>query len=119
MRQILLTVSLFLAFGKIVSAQAEKCRSCIEWQEERVLKWSDFKGKPNKLSKNEALTDSGIAISLTCDDEHSEVKVESFFNPYKSWSKNHTSDYLLEHEQLHFDITELFARKLRKQLQIL
>ncbi|HXB11149.1 MAG TPA: DUF922 domain-containing protein, partial [Bacteroidia bacterium] len=28
-----------------------------------------------------------------------------------------TSDYILKHEQLHFDICELFARKLRKMME--
>src|SRR5690606_40361550 len=41
----------------------------------------------------------------------------SYFNPHLSWvvpaSRN---DYLLKHEQLHFDITELHARKLRREL---
>ncbi len=119
MRQILFTFIFILAFGEMTFPQAGKCKGCIEWQEERALKWSDFKGRPNRLSGNEAVTDSGIAISLECNGRYSEVKVESFFDPKGSWTKDHASDYLLAHEQLHFDITELFARKLRKQLQSL
>jgi predicted secreted Zn-dependent protease len=42
--------------------------------------------------------------------------VKCFFDRTKSWTKDKKSAYLLSHEQLHFDITELFVRKLRKQL---
>jgi predicted secreted Zn-dependent protease len=57
-----------------------------------------------------------MSIELNCDDKTSEVVIKCFFNRNKSWTKEKKSDYLLEHEQLHFDITELFVRKLRKQL---
>ena len=42
--------------------------------------------------------------------------VKCFFDISKSWTKDPENKALLEHEQLHFDITELFTRKLRKQL---
>ena len=37
-----------------------------------------------------------------------------FFIKSKSWAKSKNNDILLIHEQGHFDIAELFARKLRK-----
>ena len=97
-------------------SQPHNCDNCIPWNENRKLTWSDFKGKPKKLSSSEALTDSGMSIELECDGNTSTAVVKSFFNPNKSWTKSEDSDYLLGHEQLHFDITELFVRKLRKQL---
>ena len=109
----LLTLSLFIGESQ---AQKQKCKDCIEWSQNRKLAWSDFKGRPNKISRNEALTDSGISIGLKCDSRASEVTIECFFDRSKSWAKNNRTDYLLAHEQLHFDITELFARKLRKQI---
>ncbi|MDP5081709.1 MAG: DUF922 domain-containing protein, partial [Winogradskyella sp.] len=43
--------------------------------------------------------------------------VEAHFYPDKSWYlKEKGSSYILEHEQLHFDITELYARMFRQQL---
>ncbi len=43
--------------------------------------------------------------------------VETFFYTDKSWVRpDSKSDYLLKHEQLHFDISELYARKLREKL---
>ena len=116
MRSILLF--LFVSFSGLGDSfgQRSACDDCIEWSANAKLNWSDFKGRPNKLSPNAALTDSGMSIELNCDDRTSEVIIKCFFNRNKSWSKEKESDYLLEHEQLHFDITELFVRKLRKQL---
>ena len=46
------------------------------------------------------------------------IDVEAYFDPTESWVvRGSRSEYLLQHEQLHFDITELHARKLRKLLQ--
>ena len=113
--------SIFLVLGLMADATAQqhKCKDCIEWSEDKKLKWSDFKARPNRLSSNAALTDSGMSIGLKCDGTTSEVTIQCFFDRSKSWTKNNESKYLLAHEQLHFDITELFVRKLRKQLAAL
>jgi predicted secreted Zn-dependent protease len=42
------------------------------------------------------------------------TKVSCYFIKTKSWARIKNSDILLAHEQGHFDIAELFARKLRK-----
>lgn len=45
-------------------------------------------------------------------------EVQSYFLPDQSWVKpDIDSPHLLIHEQLHFDITELHARKLRKAME--
>lgn len=116
MKPILFTVFLALAALQDGFSQPKDCKDCIEWSEGRRLKWSDFKGSPKKLSPNEALTDSGMSIELKCDGTTSKAVVKCYFNPQKSWTKSKESAYLLKHEQLHFDITELFVRKLRAQL---
>ena len=116
MKPFLLSFLLLFAIGEETSAQKRECKDCIEWNEEKQLKWSDFKGTPKPLSRNEALTDSGMSIALKCDNNTSEVTVKCFFDRTKSWTKDNKSAYLLAHEQLHFDITELFVRKLRMQL---
>lgn len=118
MRSVLLFISLtFLTFNVNI-AQPKDCDDCMSWSEDRKLTWADFKGRAKKASLNEALTDSGMSIELECDGTTSRAVVKCFFNPSKSWTKSNDSDYLLAHEQLHFDITELFVRKLRKQLLV-
>lgn len=114
MKYVIISV-ITLLIANVTLAQ-QKCAECIPWSAERKLTWDDFRGKPNKLSPNEALTDSGMSIELKCDGKTSEAVIKCFYNPKKSWTKSTDSEYLLRHEQLHFDITELFVRKLRKEL---
>jgi len=116
MKSLLLSLILLFVLGEETTAQQRECKDCIEWKEGQRLTWLDFKGTPKRLSPNEALTDSGMSIELKCDNNTSEVIVKCFFDRSKSWTKDTESAYLLAHEQLHFDITELFVRKLRKQL---
>lgn len=45
------------------------------------------------------------------------VTVVAFMNPQESWViSNERTNALLKHEQLHFDISELHARKLRQNI---
>lgn len=45
------------------------------------------------------------------------VFVQSVFNTNESWVvPEGRNDYVLRHEQIHFDITEIYSRKLRKEL---
>jgi len=102
------------------SAQAqETCKDCIAWSATRPLVWDDFRGRPNAASHNKAVTDSGMSITFSCENRKAVVGLNVYFNPNRSWTKVTDSDHLLAHEQLHFDITELFVRKLRKQLAAL
>jgi hypothetical protein len=104
----LFTIFLTVAALQDGFSQPKDCKDCIVW--------SDFKATPKRLSPNAALTDSGMSIELKCDGTTSKAVVKCYFNPHKSWTKDTESAYLLKHEQLHFDITELFVRKLRAQL---
>ena len=46
-----------------------------------------------------------------------EYSVESFFTPESSWHiAERVTPHILKHEQAHFDISELHARMLRKNL---
>ncbi len=113
----MIVLCLFLAALSFESrSQQHDLKNCIEWVEGERLEWSDFKGEPKRATRNMALTDSGMSIELKCDGTTNKAIVKCFFNTEKSWTKDTESDYLLAHEQLHFDITELFVRKLRKQL---
>ncbi|MEM0997362.1 MAG: DUF922 domain-containing protein [Bacteroidota bacterium] len=85
----------------------------IRWRKNRRLTWDDFRGRPDRRSPMDALTESGISFSWSCDYRGFQHETYSMFVPDKSWVKEE-SDALLRHEQLHFDITELHARKIRK-----
>lgn len=85
----------------------------IKWQSDFRLQWSHFKGKPDRTSNMDALTESGITFNWSCDWRGFQVTAYAIFVPTGSWVKDPTSN-LLAHEQAHFDITEVHARKLRK-----
>jgi len=111
---------LFFAFSSLTpSASEEK----IPWSEDYQLKWSDFKSPTANGSGFVASTSSGIAYSFSSFGDRSgnmevNVKVICSFYPERSWySKKDASDYILKHEQTHFDISELHARKFRKKIE--
>lgn len=101
--------------------QTEK-DSRIIWSQSEKLNWSDFLGTPNPATPFAASTNTGIAFQYkyTLDSSSKVVvdfTVESFFDKDKSWYFPHLiDDHILQHEQTHFDISELHARILRKRL---
>ena len=81
------------------------------------LTWDNFKGKPDN-SNNKAITCSTVYSKYeTLIPNRIIINVRACFIKKESWKKDkHPSEYHLNHEQKHFDIAELFARKLRKIL---
>ncbi len=94
----------------------------ITWDASRKLTWLDFKAAPNFKSEAIALTASGITFGYSVKTSDARITdfsttVEAEFYRNKSWYLKGKADaYILRHEQLHFDITELYARKFRAQL---
>ena len=95
----------------------------ITWNSDYRLQWSDFQGKPKSRNTVVAVTASGLSFSYTTKTTSSGLKdydfvVEAHFYPEQSWYlKERVTPFILEHERLHFDITELHARKFRKAIQ--
>ncbi len=85
----------------------------IKWKKDSRLTWENFVAKPDRMSNMDALTESGITFSWNCDYRGFTVEAYAIFVPHGSWVKEPTHSLLL-HEQGHFDITEIHARKLRK-----
>lgn len=90
----------------------------IYWSENQQLQWKDFKGLPKYQYRDiSAITSSGIVHYKGCKDGKINYKVQAYFEKKESWVKAEAlTKHHLEHEQIHFDITELYARKLRKAL---
>jgi len=108
----LLICSLFLLTSGKDSADI------IYWTADQQLSWTDFEGQPRYEYKGvSALTSSGIDYYTGCQDGKIIYKVQSYFEKKESWVKDEArTNHHLQHEQLHFDITELNARRLRKAL---
>lgn len=93
----------------------------IIWKRSQVLTWKDFASKPDNTSKKAALSSCKInANNKVKDDSDSiEFTVESCFVPDESWVKAiEKNDHLLKHEQGHFDLNEVYARKIRQELSV-
>jgi hypothetical protein len=106
--------TLLLLWFTLLSFNKTIAQDTIYWQPTYKLKWEDFKGIPDSSSKDGAISRPGVKYHLSANEDSFNVKVICFFIRSKSWSKFKKNDTLLLHEQGHFDIAELFARKLRK-----
>ncbi|WP_037320306.1 DUF922 domain-containing protein [Salegentibacter sp. Hel_I_6] len=114
-------ISFFLLIFILVIPLMAQENEKLSWAENRVLSWDDFKASPKKHLPYKANTNSGLSFSWNATQSNQGIElnyeVGSNFYPNRSWVKEiEEVDYLLAHEQLHFDITELHARKLRKAL---
>lgn len=96
----------FLAFG-----QKEQF---IPWSEKR-LTWNDYLAEPSDLSDAAAITSTALGFEYHIRNNMPTYKITCSFSKTRSWGKYKT-DYILKHEQGHFDITEIYARKLAKAL---
>lgn len=112
---------LILFLGFFSNAKSQQLQEKIPWEEGVSLNWNDFKAKSPENSKFKANTNTGITYSwglrIEKGNETLNYEVHSFFYPKLSWVEQRSkNNHLLKHEQTHFDITELHARKLRKGL---
>ncbi len=86
------------------------------WQKGRRLTWDDYKGKKQKRFAAASTVYSMYRTIYINADKNIVASVKAVFYPKDSWKNSYIDDALLAHEQRHFDIVELYARKLRKQL---
>jgi hypothetical protein len=100
----------------LFAAERSLTQDVIVWDSATQLTWADFAGKVDAKSPFDAATTSGMRYQLKSSSEGVTDSVVAVFYPAESWVRRHTENGLI-HEQGHFDITEIFARKLRKRLQ--
>ena len=88
----------------------------IDWHADRKLGWADFQAAPEKGSPNAALTSTAITVDAGYTGDEFSYHIHCQFDKSKSWVivKN---DYILSHEQGHFDIAEIYARRFNKELK--
>ncbi len=93
----------------------------IEWSPDRKLTWKDFKGEPkldSALAAGSALRFSYELYQVNIF-QKPKLFTKSIFDSQLSWVRPdqlYRTD-LLEHEQTHFDICELYIRHLRKRFE--
>lgn len=88
----------------------------LPWIDDRRLLWDDFQGEPKRNTDAVASTSTSLGIAYQVKNSTLTYQITCKFSKVKSWGLVKT-DYILAHEQGHFDITELYARKLHQELQ--
>jgi hypothetical protein len=104
---------LFLLFSFPIFLLGQKNEYFIKWSSGRKLTWDDFKASPDKQGDAAALTATQLGFSYSFTSGKISYTIDCRFEKNKSWGRV-KNDWILRHEQGHFDIAEIFARKLHK-----
>jgi Bacterial protein of unknown function (DUF922) len=127
----------------LCAASAVTAQSVIEWSSEKRLSKADFKGRAPVGGSNTSMSWLNIDASWECEAGELFATARATFDPARSWwrtaqgniwesagsrtsgvSRTHAEArrsmvqrdvQLLEHEQLHFDLTELAVRRIRRR----
>jgi hypothetical protein len=111
----------------MVSAEMEASQKCLdetpedpaECEPNRPLTWDDFQAKPIRQLDG-ARSALNYRTAVGCRNQRLQVRVLTVFLPaqssvtYRIISSGLASRVGLAHEQLHFDLSEVFARRIRR-----
>jgi Bacterial protein of unknown function (DUF922) len=103
-----------IVFPSVLQAQSSN-EDLLEWSASRKLSWADYKARPDTESDAAASTTTYLSIEYNIQSRSFGYKIKSLFSRDRSWGR-HKDAYILSHEQGHFDIAEIFARKLYKEM---
>ncbi|GAA4333968.1 hypothetical protein [Flaviaesturariibacter amylovorans] len=119
-----------LAFGAALSGHAQNSSDDrLFWRADQRLSFSDFNGTPK--ASDTAVTTSAtgarshrrgsinksIDISLATQPDKTMFDIRAGMKRNSSWMRDRTDSVTLAHEQGHFDICELYARMLRRDIK--
>jgi hypothetical protein len=111
---------ILLAIGLLQTSAADQT---IEWSQEQRLSWQDFTGSVPRGADEirVAATTASLPWSYrytvvvsgsSCHYTIAEIQSSALFHPDASWVRpGHATDAVLEHEQGHFDITQIFRQR--------
>lgn len=107
--------SVFLFF--ICSFSFAQSQSIIHWKKDFRLNYENFKKQPNQTKIPQGFLDSKLGWQIAeIEGEIPELKVFNKFDENNSWiSMKHSG--ILNEMQLQFDLSELYARKIRKDFE--
>jgi hypothetical protein len=94
----------------------------IYFNPKRPLQWKDFTGKTSYNSQDEAVSYTSFAYTGSASQQHDTLFVtltlQVFFVKSASWASPsaYLSDYALQHEQTHFDLTRLAAENFKQMV---
>ncbi len=116
----MLLFSLYFWLLQPTHAAAQVCNGCKAWTEGEALDWSGFKANPDPDSR--MLTSFMVEVTYTYkpgSNGNYVFEVHCDFKSNESWRRwERVRPYMLEHIQGNFDIAEIYARKLKQELEI-
>jgi hypothetical protein len=91
----------------------------IRWNDKEPLRWEDFSGKINDTSWFDAECFAEIRYNYKFNNlKNFQFDVFANFDKNTSWiKKEYKSEALLKHEQLHFDIAQLFSLRIKEMFE--
>jgi hypothetical protein len=113
-----------MLFGHIAFCQEAGPSLFKLWSEDGILQWKDY-----SITKEKRILKTGFLVDAVTSyqyrfipgnwDVYDCINVATLFIKGHSWVTDTLNHAVLAHERIHFDIGELYARKLRKELHIL
>lgn len=119
-----LLLSIFSYFN-IVQSQEFNLKK-IKWECDFKLKWNNYRYiQPDSLCSSGLLFFNGQKANSMLIIDYSEKNIGGFpyfeiynyFIPDSSWTIDTLDKGLLKHEQLHFDIDQLYVRKIKRSIE--
>lgn len=111
-----LSIIVLLLFSSCITPLDEQSNRSIVWKNPTQLRWKHFK-KVNIINDStKTIARANTGFGYLGDEYHDHIKlyVYSRFSPEKSLVlDNGMNSKILNHEQMHFNIEEFFARKLK------
>ena len=115
MKTISISLLIFLPMTLLSQDNVDAALRELTWNEYYKLQWDDFQGEPDPGSHGDAATSVQIKAKPFLVRKKIHYDVTAIFNRAKSWYRDQSAS-MLPHEQLHFDIAELYARKIRRKI---
>jgi hypothetical protein len=91
-------------------------KTLIYWTSGVKLEWKDFQGTPEQNTVELAATDYSVSYSMHAFSDGLRITLKTAFNKQSSWTRDTTDKFLLIHEIGHFNLAEVYARKMRREL---
>lgn len=110
-------ICLFLLAGYILVAQTN-AEPLVKWDAKSKISWDNFIVRDTN-DRFAAEVNTFFKANFFLKNDSVFCQVVTYLNADRSWRKSFLqtgNDYAIKHEQKHFDITEIFARKIRKEL---
>ncbi|HEV3216639.1 MAG TPA: DUF922 domain-containing protein [Vicinamibacterales bacterium] len=132
-------IVLAVCCGARAHAQSQKSDlPLVEWSTGRRLAVKDFKGRIPARAPEASLSWVAIEAAWECREGKASAQARAVFDPNRSWWRDPVPNLwqnvddasllprrddggrsLLAHEQLHFDMTEVWARRIREKFKAL